>query len=133
MYATLFKPRTLVPSYHRSLNLTFVQVSKYPENLTLVWENVFSHIGIDLTIWLGHPRGLWVSTPFSYVSSTLYPYMLSIHSSSRAYPWQIACQMGRCVALGGLSAARLLRFQNFPSKINGNANFSLNFLRILRK
>ena len=36
MYATLFKPRILVPSYNLSLNLTCIQVSKYPENLTLV-------------------------------------------------------------------------------------------------
>ena len=35
----LFKPRILVPSYHRSLNLTCIQISKSPENLTLVRRN----------------------------------------------------------------------------------------------
>ena len=30
MYATLFKPRILVPSYNRSPNMTCIQISKYP-------------------------------------------------------------------------------------------------------
>ena len=44
MYATLFKPRILVPSYQSSLNLICTQVPKYPENLTLVPGKVASTV-----------------------------------------------------------------------------------------
>ena len=46
MYATLLKPRILVPSYHRSLNLACLQVSKYLENLTLVTFHSSRHLTI---------------------------------------------------------------------------------------
>ena len=38
MYATLFKPRILVPSFPKLDMHSSIQISKYPENLTLIQE-----------------------------------------------------------------------------------------------
>ena len=42
MYATLFKPRILVPSFPKLDMHSSIHVSKYPENLTIV--SKFVHI-----------------------------------------------------------------------------------------
>ena len=75
MYATLFKPRILVPSYQSSLNLTRIQVSKYPENLALM---IFVGSGWEAGLVILHLCIVQFSE--FYIFDTLWPRTHSFYS-----------------------------------------------------